>query len=198
MASDYMTFADLPVSILRPLTLPEVSAIVNAKRGTIARMISSGFIPKSALTRPKKNSPRTAAPLLKPIACPVAYFGLTTGRFLSEKMRHRMIREIGGIASGRCVNRPFEEGVLRIDLPKSISETVLKMVDLAAAEANVVFDPEMRGGMPVLRGTRIGVYEIADLSTVDPIHNILVNFPSLTEKHLEQAILYAKAHPLKA
>jgi len=198
MTADLMTFADLPTSILRPLTMSEVSAIVGAKRGRIARMINNGFIPKSALARPKKNMPKRTAPLLKPVACPMAYFDLTTGPLLSTKMRLRMIREIGEIVRERSANRPFEEGVLRIDLPKSIAETVLKMLNLAAAEANFVFDPEIRGGLPVLRGTRIGVYEIADLCTLDQIDKIVERFPSLTAKHLEQASLYAKAHPLKS
>ncbi|WP_415256540.1 DUF433 domain-containing protein [Sulfitobacter sp.] len=198
MTSDLMTFSDLPTSILRPLTVSEVSAIVGAKRGFTTRMINSGFIPKSAMVRSKKNMPKRAAPLLKPVACPMAYFDLTTGSLLSTKMRLRMIGEIGKIVRERSANRPFEEGILRIDLPKSIAETVSKMLDLAAAEANVVFDPEIRGGLPVMRGTRIGVYEIADLLTLDPIHEILEHFPSLTAKHLEQASLYAKAHPLKS
>lgn len=198
MTGDLMTFSELPTSILRPLTVLEVSAIVGAKRGAIARMINSGFIPKSAVARPKKKMPRSEVLLLKPFVCPIAYFDLTTGPLLSTKMRLRMKREIGSIVRGQSANKPFEEGVLRIDLPKSIAETASKMADLAAAEADVVFDPEIRGGLPVLRGTRIGVYEIADLCTLDPIHEILEHFPSLTAKHLEQASLYAKAHPLKS
>jgi uncharacterized protein (DUF433 family) len=198
MTADLMTFADLPTPILRPLTMSEVSAIVGAKRGRIARMINNGFIPKSALARPKKNMPKRTAPLLQPVACPMAYFDLTTGPLLSTRMRLRMIREIGEIVRERSANRPFEEGVLRIDLPKSIAETVSKMADLAAAESDVVLDSEIRGGLPVLRGTRISVYEIADLLTLDPIHEILMSFPSLTAKHLKQASLYAKAHPLKS
>lgn len=51
--------------------------------------------------------------------------------------------------SGHSVNRPFEEGLLRTDLAKLIAETALKMSDLAAAEANVVIDPEIRGRMSV-------------------------------------------------
>ncbi|WP_339759002.1 DUF433 domain-containing protein [uncultured Sulfitobacter sp.] len=196
MTSDLMTLADLPTSMLRPLTMSEVLAIIGAKRGAIARMINSGFIPKSALARSKKNMSKRTATLFKPVVCPMAYFDLTTGPLLSTKMRLRMIREIGSIVRGRSANQPFEEGVLRIDLPKSIADTASKMADLAAAEANVVFDPEVRGGMPVLRGTRVGVYEVADLCNQEPVANILANFPSLSASHLKQARLYASAHPL--
>lgn len=47
-----------------------------------------------------------------------------------------------------------------------------------------------------MRGTRIGVYEAADLCKVETAQYILENFPTLTEESLEQASLYAKAHPL--
>lgn len=94
-------------------------------------------------------------------------------------------------------NRPFEEGVLLIDLPKSISDTMSQMAALASAEANVVLDPEMRGGLPVMRGTRVGVYEIAGLTKQESVEEIFAKFPSLTVSHLKQATLYANAHPLK-
>jgi len=70
------------------------------------------------------------------------------------------------------------------------------MAALAAAEAEVISDPGIRGGLPVIRGTRIGVYEIADFCKAETDDYILEQFPSLTLKLLEHAKLYANAHPL--
>lgn len=111
-------------------------------------------------------------------------------------MRRRMAQEIGKILRGSAPNEIFEIGAMRIDLPVSISQAVYKMAALATAESEVISDPGIRGGLPVIRGTRIGVYEIADLCKAETDDYILEQFPSLTPTCLEHAKLYAKAHPL--
>ncbi|AFO92743.1 DUF433 domain-containing protein [Phaeobacter inhibens] len=196
MTPELITFADLPKAILRPLTIDEVAAIVGAKREKITRQINTGAVPKSALSRAVEQERQGAQSLLKPVACPMALFDLTTGHLLSTQMRRRMVREIANIVSGKSTTWVVEEGTLRIDLSKPIESAIRKMAALAQAEAIVVADPDIRGGMPVLRGTRIGVYEIADISKHETEHWLLKNFPSMTVERLQQAMLYAKAHPL--
>lgn len=196
MTSDLRTFLDLPKSILRPLTLDEVAAIVDVDRKVVFRMIKEGDIPKSALSR-SKNTVIGSQPMLKPIACPIVQFQLTTGHHLCSQLRRRLVREIGNVAKGSSRQGVFEEGALRVDLTGAVTKTVSRMAALASAEAAVIFNPDIRGGLPVMRGTRIGVYEAADIYKVEAVHYILENFPSLTEELLEQASLYAKARPLK-
>lgn len=111
-------------------------------------------------------------------------------------MQRRMIQQIDKILRGNAPNEAFKIGALRIDLPISISQAVLRMAALAIAESEVIFDPEIRGGLPVVRGTRIGVYEIADLCKAETDDYILEQFPSLSRTLLEHAKLYAIAHPL--
>src|SRR5579864_189607 len=48
-----------------------------------------------------------------------------------------------------------------LDLQKAWSEMVRQLARLTKARAMVVSDPEIRGGEPVIGGTRIGVYEVA-------------------------------------
>lgn len=195
MTSDLRTFLDLPKSILRPLTLDEVAAIVDVDRKVVFRMIKEGDIPKSALSR-SKNTVIGSRPMLKPIACPIVQFQLTTGHQLSSQQCRRLFREIGNVAKGSSHQGVFEEGALRVVLICAVTKTVSRMAALVSAEAAVVFNSDIRGGLPVMRGTRIGVYEAADLYKVEPIQYILENFPTLTREHLELASLYAKAHPL--
>ncbi|WP_176695401.1 DUF433 domain-containing protein [Phaeobacter sp. B1627] len=196
MSSDYLTFSDLPKSILRPLGVDEFAAIIGVSRRTMIRLVKNGTLPKSPFHRSRSTSTPDAWPMMKPAACPMAYFDVTTGPLLSSQMRRRMIQQIGRILQGRAPNEIFEIEALRIDLPLSISQAVSRMAALAAAEAEVISDPGIRGGLPVIRGTRIGVYEIADLSKGEPDEYILEQFPSLTRTRLEHARLYAKAHPL--
>ncbi|WP_368073832.1 MULTISPECIES: DUF433 domain-containing protein [Roseobacteraceae] len=67
---------------------------------------------------------------------------------------------------------------------------------MARAEAAVQFDAEISGRIPVMRGTRIRVFELADLCKFETVLYIWENFPSLSAEHLKQASLYARAHPL--
>jgi uncharacterized protein (DUF433 family) len=194
MTSDLRTFLDLPKSILRPLTLDEVAAIVDVDRKVVFRMIKEGDIPKSALSR-SKNAVIGFRPMLKPIACPIVQLQVTTGQQLCSQLRRRLVREIVNVAKGFSRQGVFEEGAWRVDLTIAVTKTVSRMAALASAEAAVIFNPDIRGGLPVMRGTRIGVYEAADLCKVETAQYILENFPTLTEEHLEQASLYAKAHP---
>lgn len=196
MTSDLRTFSDLPKSILRPLTLDEVAAIVDVDRKVLTRMIKEGDIPKSALSR-SKNTVIGSQPMLKPIACPIVQFQVTTGHQLSSQLRRRLVREIVNVAKGSSRQCVFEKGALRVNMVGAVKKSISRMAALASAEAAVIFNPDIRGGLPVMRGTRIGVYEAADLYKVEPIQYILENFPTLTKEHLEKASLYEKAHPLK-
>lgn len=195
MKSDFRTFLDLPRSILRPLNVDEVAAIVDVDRKVVLRMTKTDGFPKSLFSKSKK-AVSGSWQMLMPIACPTVHFDLAVGHLLSPRLRRQLLREIGDVARGSSKQGVFEKGILRVDLAGSVSKTVSRMASLASAEAAVLFDPEIRGGLPVMRGTRIGVYELADLCRFETVHYILENFPSLTAEHLEQASLYARAHPL--
>lgn len=60
----------------------------------------------------------------------------------------------------------------------------------------VEINPQVRAGEPVVRGTRISVYVLADLleQGASP-GEMLLDFPSLTEESLEAAVAYARTHP---
>ena len=62
----------------------------------------------------------------------------------------------------------------------------------------IISDPEILGGMPVIKGTRVPVYELA--ASVKPgvsRDRILAAYPTIQEHHLDLAVSYAEAHPLK-
>ena len=64
-------------------------------------------------------------------------------------------------------------------------------------EASIVMiDPQVCGGMPVVRGTRIAVHTLADLAGQGaPDEELLEDYPSLTAESLSAALAYARAHP---
>jgi len=67
---------------------------------------------------------------------------------------------------------------------------------LRKAREMVVEDPEILGGEPVIKGTRIPVYLVADmLAKGASQQEILEGYPTLAEEQVELASLYAIAYP---
>ena len=56
----------------------------------------------------------------------------------------------------------------------------------------IAIDPEIRGGKPCIRGTRITVYDILEyLAGGMSEQEILADFPSLKPEHLRAALMFA-------
>jgi len=70
---------------------------------------------------------------------------------------------------------------------------ILKMADDA-----IISDPEILGGMPVIKGTRVLVYDLAaSIKAGIPRDRIQAAYPSIQEHHLDLAVAYAEANPLQ-
>ncbi|MBS0482999.1 MAG: DUF433 domain-containing protein [Proteobacteria bacterium] len=66
-----------------------------------------------------------------------------------------------------------------------------------AREDHIAIDPEIMGGTPVIRGTRMTVYSVlGKLAGGDTIEDILADNPHLTREAVETAALYARTHPI--
>ena len=67
---------------------------------------------------------------------------------------------------------------------------------LQAAHEIVVSDPEILSGTPVIRGTRVPVYNVAaSVASGISVERILAAYPSLKRKQVELAALYVEANP---
>ena len=80
---------------------------------------------------------------------------------------------------------------------KSAYRTVrARLSKIQKAKRKVVSDPGIRGGLPVIKGTRIGVYEIAAMLEQEPDEaEFLEEYPTLKAEDLEFAKIYAAAYP---
>lgn len=67
---------------------------------------------------------------------------------------------------------------------------------LNATSAQVIVDDQILGGTPIIRGTRVPVYDVAaSVAAGHPIERILSSYPSLTREQVELASLFAEANP---
>jgi len=64
-----------------------------------------------------------------------------------------------------------------------------------SAEAAVIEDPEILDGLPILRGTRMPVFMVADMRRSGmSIEAMLAEYPSLNAELIEFAEVYAATH----
>ena len=93
---------------------------------------------------------------------------------------------------------PLFGGRLLLDLKLVLEEVRSRLERLELARAMVVEDSEIRGGEPCIRGTRIGVYEVASMLEHGAAEEeILEGYSSLKREQLELAKIFAQAYPRK-
>lgn len=66
-----------------------------------------------------------------------------------------------------------------------------------AREAWIDSDPAIKGGLPVIRGTRLTVHSLAArLTAGDRLEDLVADNPDLPPEAIEAAVIFARAHPL--
>ena len=183
----------------RPILVAEVAAAAGVSERRVNRLIDDSILPRSVSV---KIGARRA---LRAFAVPMVRFGASDGAKLSKATRleamrlietytkanwHRLCRE-----PGQAATLQFESGCLVVTLGETVSAAMAGLNRLGAALDRVVADPDVRAGLPVLRGTRIGAHEIADALACDGMAAVLQDYPTLTKEDVEAGVLYARAHP---
>lgn len=88
------------------------------------------------------------------------------------------------------------EDFLTIDLAPFVKSVQEQFSKLQQARALVVEDPEILGGVPVVRNTRIPVYDVAASAAAGiSTDRLLAAYPGLTARDVELTALYAEANP---
>lgn len=122
------------------------------------------------------------------------------GRALSAQARRELYAKLAqrrqAGQSQADVEIRLADGVVRVELKQARIEMAQRWTALRDAAEMVVSDPGIRGGDPVLRGTRVPVYVIADLVAqgVEP-GELLEDYPSLSAEMIQAALAYAQTNP---
>jgi uncharacterized protein (DUF433 family) len=92
----------------------------------------------------------------------------------------------------------LEDGLIKIDLREPRRALAASLRDLRRARRLVVSDPEILGGDPVFRGTRVPMHLIAELvAQGSKPAELLDSYPRLTAEMIRLAPVYAAAYPLR-
>ena len=90
----------------------------------------------------------------------------------------------------------IQDGFLTYDLTSLAADTEARLTKLERARDLVVEDPAILGGVPVIRGTRVPVYDVAaSVAAGIPVSEILAGYPSLDAEKVELAAIFAEATP---
>src|SRR5437868_14441607 len=95
-----------------------------------------------------------------------ALVSLSLERRLSDRIAPELRRQVFDALAGSPRNVvSLEGGLVKIDLREPRRELATSLRELRRARRLVVSDPEILGGDPVFRGTRVPVHLIAELVT---------------------------------
>ena len=146
-------------------------------------------------------------------ACALVAFYFHSAPSLSASARQRaVLKLVGDLNAGdhpragvdatlrRLARRHLliREDYITIDMSRFFAETKARADDLARARDLVVEDPAIIGGVPVIRGTRIPVHDVAASARagIDRTR-IRAVYPALTDEAYRLALLYAEAYPVR-
>ena len=184
------------------VTIDEASAVTGIPTRRIGSLIKEKDLPKYVC--PMLGNRR----MLRAVALPMLGFAISGGLNLVKETRLQIMRQIGKYAKenwlrlcddpGYAERLSFETGCILVVPGKQIFEAMTGLNRLIDARLRVVEDPDMRGGIPTIRGTRVGVYEAAGSLAGDGMDMALEDYPTLRREDLEAAAIYAKAYPITA
>jgi uncharacterized protein (DUF433 family) len=128
-----------------------------------------------------------------------ALLSLAIERRLADRLAPELRRQLAdALAEAPRDVVALEGGLLRIDLREPRRELATNLRELRRARRLVVSDPEILGGDPVFRGTRVPVHLIAELTAGgSPASELLESYPRLTAEMILLAPVYAAAYPLR-
>jgi uncharacterized protein (DUF433 family) len=116
------------------------------------------------------------------------------GADTTPEFRRRLFAEIASAPKRRVVS----VGALKVDVGESRREVMERVKQLRRAERLVTVNPEIMGGNPVFRGTRVPVHQVAELlAKGETIERLREDYPRVSEEMIRLATIYAAAHPLR-
>lgn len=185
------------------LTLAEAAVVAAVTVRDINRVIDEKILPERLYTLEGGRRLHVAA-------CPMVGFYFHAAKELTAEARTLLIRRLfermGSGARGRPdarwrkSSRPDDwtvrHGFLTVSLWEFATGAQDRHAKLAQARQMVVEDPETLSGAPVIRGTRIPVYDIAaSVAAGLSRERIRSAYPALDDRMIELATIYAEAVP---
>lgn len=183
------------------LTPAEAAVVASVTVRDINRVIDEKILPEGFYSADDGRHVRL-------IACPLVGFYFRAAKALTAEHRLLLIHRFSERITRDTTNRPLaswrdadwtlHDGFLTVSLSEFVADADDRSIRLVAAQDMVVEDPAILGGTPVIRGTRIPVYDVVASATAGlSRERILAAYPGLDEATLDLVVLYAEANPVR-
>lgn len=185
------------------LTISEAEAVTGVRKTHINRLLDDGHFDSLWTV-----DPSTGLRMLDPDFCVFVKFHEDSGRLLAPKARHKvwaMFVDVVRSSERSLVNAPSGappvplsfvlDGALSVDMTSHCTHVSRGWKRLRRSKAEIACDAGVRGGIPVIAGTRIGAYEVADVVVRAGVDEALATYPSLDREKIDAAVVYASANP---
>jgi uncharacterized protein (DUF433 family) len=180
------------------LKTTEAAVVSRVTPRDINRVIDEGILPEEFFTNDDGRYVRAAACTL------ISFYFESAGALTSEERLFiirvtvpRLRRSVSfALAALSKEDWTVRHEFLTVDLAPFVRRAAERFARLIAARKLIESSPDILRGMPVIRGTRVPVYDVAaSVSAGIPIEEILVDYPSLDPERIELAAIYAEANP---
>lgn len=178
-------------ALMERLTTSEAAVAAGVSVPQIHRIIDEKILPEDLYSTAQMRTFRTDA-------CILIAFYFETAESLTAQARLRTIRNALAHCGGwdqwkDCIVEDHSITVRFFHIWKGVEE---RLHLLKRAREMVIEDPEILSGTPVIKGTRVPVYDVAAAAeSGTPRDRILKSYPSLKDWQVELALVYAKAVP---
>jgi uncharacterized protein (DUF433 family) len=180
------------------LKTTEAAVVSRVALRDINRVIDEGILPEGFVTHDDGRCVLAAACIL------ISFYFESAGALTSEERLFVIRVTLPRLRRPASLELPavLEEDwtvrheYLTIDLAPFVQGATERLARLIAARNLVESCPEILGGMPVIRGTRVPVYDVAaSVAAGIPIERILSAYPSIDREKVELAAIFAEANP---
>jgi uncharacterized protein (DUF433 family) len=182
-------------NLLKPT---EAAVVSGVELSLVNHAIDRGWLPKHLVQRGKGRRVSARACFY------IAFYHGSAANLTADERRFAIFTVekradstgVGSLHKALLRHCRVDHDWLQIDLKPFLNETHKRWDRYITARAMVTSQPDVLGGTPVIKGTRVPVYDVAaSVAAEMPVARILEAYPSLSENQVELASLYAKANP---
>jgi len=182
----------MPGADLSPREVAELS-------GVPKRVIEKAIEERVLVVRLRRGDARASQRMLPTHA--VAYAALVSKLDLRLTRAHkkRLVNRLAGLdAKAMRTARVELSPAVELDVGRLVGDAMDRATRYRASRDKfIAIDASIKGGTPVIRGTRMTVYAVlGQVEHGDTVEDILRDNPDLSLESVEAAVTYARTHPL--
>jgi uncharacterized protein (DUF433 family) len=169
--------------------------------GTPKRVVDRAVQERVLVTRhpPQRAGRRASQQLLPSHAVAYAAIVVKLDLKLTKADKKRLLEKLARLEPAEIRTARFEiTPAVELDIGRLVGDAMDRAEHYRASRDKFIVSAEaIKGGTPIVRGTRMTVYSVLGrIEHGDTVNEVLADNPDLQREAIEAAIIYARTHPL--